>query len=160
MPDTQRPGLTESDRRDDEEAIRILLGRQVRAWDAGDPDAYASTYTAEGNCVSFLGIRYQGREAIAASSEVPRAASLFRKLAQGARLDVTITHIQFLTSDLALIHATAGVTARAGKSRRTLRTNTTVAIRTNGGWLIAASQNTTRRPVADKLMTTLMSRRS
>jgi uncharacterized protein (TIGR02246 family) len=160
MSDNELRGSTECDRHDDEEAIRILLSRQVKAWDAGDPDAYASTYTAGGDCVSFLGMHYKGREAIAASAEVPPAASLFRKLARGARLDLQITQIQFLTSDLALVHATGGVTARAGKSRRTLRTNTTVAIRTSGGWLVAASQNTTRRPTADKLMTKLMSRRA
>jgi uncharacterized protein (TIGR02246 family) len=48
-----------------------LLDRQIKAWGAGDPDAYASVYTPEGDCVSFLGSHYKGREAIAASYEVP-----------------------------------------------------------------------------------------
>ena len=48
-----------------------MLDRQIKAWGAGDPDAYASVYTPEGDCVSFLGSHYKGREAIAASYEVP-----------------------------------------------------------------------------------------
>ena len=49
------PGFTDDDRRADEEAIHALLHREITAWDAGDPDAYAAVYTPDGDCVSFLG---------------------------------------------------------------------------------------------------------
>ena len=62
------PGSTDDDRRADEEAIHALLNRQITAWDAGDPDAYAAVYTPDGDCVSFLGSHYSGREAIRAES--------------------------------------------------------------------------------------------
>jgi uncharacterized protein (TIGR02246 family) len=63
----------------DEAAIRRLIARQISSWDAGDPDAYARAYTPDGDCVSFLGAHYRGREAIAASCEVPPASTLFKK---------------------------------------------------------------------------------
>jgi len=44
-----------SDRHADEDAIRELLDRQVMGWDAGDPEAYASVFTADADYVTFLG---------------------------------------------------------------------------------------------------------
>jgi uncharacterized protein (TIGR02246 family) len=34
-----------SDRRADEDAIRQLVDRQVKGWDAGNPEAYAGVFT-------------------------------------------------------------------------------------------------------------------
>lgn len=156
MSDNTVPRSTRIDRRADEDAIRDLLARQINSWNAGDPDAYAGVYTADGDCVSFLGSHYRGREAIAASCEVPRAASLFKKLLRGARLEFEVTHIRFLTPDVALIHARGGL-AKPGRrpSRRRRRTNLSVAVRTAEGWRLAASQNTTHRPFTEKLMNKL-----
>lgn len=142
----------------DEKAIRDLLDRQIEAWNAGDPDAYAGAYVPGGDCVSFLGSHYQGREAIAESSEVPRAASLLKKLMRGARLDFQVTQLKFLTSDVALVHATGGISKGSAPSRRNVRTNITIAVRTGDGWLIAVSHNTTQRPIAEKLLRKLVSR--
>lgn len=136
----------------DELAIRSLLDRQVRSWDDGDPVAYADVYTHDGDCVSFLGILYRGREAIAASSEVPRAGSVFKRLLRGARLNVEITDLRFITADLAVVHAVCGATRKVRLSGRNVRTNTSVVVRTANGWRLAASQNTTRRPVAERLI--------
>lgn len=137
----------------DESAIRDLLARQINSWDVGDPDAYARAYTPDGDCVSFLGAHYRGRDAIAASCEVPRASSLFKRLLRGARLDFQVTQLRFLTPDVALIHARGGLTKGGRRpSRRNTRTNLSVAVRTAEGWRLAASQNTTRRPVTEKLM--------
>jgi uncharacterized protein (TIGR02246 family) len=145
-----------SDRDADEAAIRALLDRQIQSWDAGDPIAYASAYAREGDCVSFLGSHYRGREAIAASCEVPRADSLFKRLLRGVRLNLEITHLRFLTPDVVVVHATCGATKGARPSRRNLRTNTSVAVRTADGWLLAASQNTTLRPLAERLASKLV----
>lgn len=146
-----------TDRDADEAAIRALLDQQVQSWDVGDPRGYASVYAREGECVSFLGSRYQGREAIAASCEVPRAGSLFKRLLRGVRLKLEISHIRFLTPDVAVVHATCGATRGARPSRRNLRTNTSIAVRTADGWLLAASQNTTRQPLAERLISKLVS---
>ncbi len=50
-----------------------------------------------------------------------------------------ITGLRYLTPDVALIQARAVV---AGRLRRVKRRNTTVAVRTDDGWLLAFSQNT------------------
>ncbi len=58
----------------------ICIAHQITSWNAGDPDAYAHTYTPDGDCVNFLGTHHRGRDAIAASGEVPRPGSLLKKL--------------------------------------------------------------------------------
>jgi uncharacterized protein (TIGR02246 family) len=135
----------------DEEAIRELLGRQVAGWDAGDAEAYASVFTPDADYVTFLGSHYQGRDAIT-TSYVP----LFAKLLKGSRLRTEVTQLRFLTPDVALIHAKAAV-VKSGRrrTRRNHRVNTSIAVRNDGRWLLAASQNTTHRRLAEKLLSKL-----
>jgi uncharacterized protein (TIGR02246 family) len=99
-----------------------------------------------------LGGHYHGRDAIAASY-----APLFRKLLQGSRLNIEVKLVRLLTPDVALIHADAVVTKRGRRSRRPSRINTSVAVRTDDGWMLAASQNTTRRRLAETLLHRLTS---
>ncbi|MDT5274357.1 MAG: hypothetical protein QOG95_1289, partial [Mycobacterium sp.] len=103
---------------------------------------------------TFLGSHYRGREAIAASY-VP----LFTKLLKGSRLATEITQLRFLTPDVALIHAKAAVLKKGRRrTRGNNRVNITIAVRTDGRWLLAASQNTTHRRLAEKLFRKLASR--
>lgn len=156
----EQPGAGAArDRSADETAIRALLDRQVQSWNAGDPIAYASAYTRDGDCVSFLGGHYRGRDAIADSCEVPRAGSIFKRLLRGSRLTYQITDLRFLAPDVAAIHALCGATRGKRLRGRNVRMSTSVAIRTVDGWLLAASHNTTRRPVAEKLLSKAVSRR-
>ncbi len=144
------------DRNTDEAAIFALLDRQIRSWDGGDPVGYASAYTGGGDCVSFLGGHHRGRAAIVASGEVPRAGSLLKRLLRGARLGYEVTSLRFITPDVAVIHASCGVTRESRVRRRNLRTNTSVAVRTDDGWLLAATHNTTQRPFAEALLRRLV----
>lgn len=138
----------------DQEAVRGLLDRQILGWNAGDPEAYASVFTPDADYVTFLGSHHQGRDAIAASY-----APLFKKLLKGSRLCAEITQLRFLTSDVALIQTHAAVIKGSRRrNRRTTRVNTSIALRTDDGWLMAASQNTTRRRLAEKLMSKLSKR--
>jgi uncharacterized protein (TIGR02246 family) len=105
--------VTSSDRRADEDAIRELLDRQVMAWAAGDPEAYASVFTPDADYVTFLGSHHKGREAITASY-----VSLFKRFLKGSRLDTEITQLRFLTPDVALIHAKDAVAKGAGRRNR------------------------------------------
>lgn len=140
----------------DEHAIRTLIDRQVTGWDTADPDAYASVFTADADYVTFLGSRHKGRAAIATSY-----APLFKKLLRGTRLRTQITQVRYLTPDVALIQARAAVTQQGRKwNRRPERINTSIAVRTDGGWLLAASQNTTHRRLAGKLLGGLIFRQS
>lgn len=145
--------MTSDDQQADEQAIRALVDQQVKGWAACDPAAYASVFTADADYITFLGSHYTGRDAIAASY-VP----LFRRLLKGTRLLVDITEVRFLTADVALVHANASVVKGVRRrNRRTARVNTSVAVRTDGRWQLAASQNTTHRRVAEPLMATLFS---
>jgi uncharacterized protein (TIGR02246 family) len=146
---------TRHDRPADADAIHELLDRQTRGWNAGDAEAYASVFTPDADYVTFLGSRYKGRPAIAASY-----TPLFRKLLKGSRLRVEVTQLRFLTPDVALIQANAAVSRATRRWNRPItRVNTSIAVRTTTGWLLAASQNTTHRRLAQNLMTTLVSRR-
>lgn len=142
--------------RADEHAIRELLDRQVKGWNSGDPEAYASVFTPDADYVTFLGSHYKGREAIATSY-----APLFKKLLKGSRLGTEITQLRFLTPDVVLIQANAAVTKGARRRNpRNTKVNTSIALRTDDGWQLAASQNTTHRQFAEKLMARLISRQS
>jgi len=152
-------GTAAADPSADQAAIRALLTRQIKSWDAGDPVAYASTYTRNGDCVSFLGGHYQGRDAIAASCEVPRPGSVIKRLLRGARLRLQITDLRFVTSDVAVVHALCGATRNERLRGRNVRLNTSVAVRTVDGWLLTSSQNTTRHPVTERLISKAASRR-
>lgn len=145
--------MPSGDQRADEQAIRALIDQQVNAWAAGDSAAYASVFTTDADYITFLGSHHVGPDAIAASY-IP----LFRRLLKGTQLRVDITRVRFLTPDVALIHANASV-ARAGRrrNRRNTRVNTSVAVRADGRWQLAASQNTAHRWFAEKLMAKLFS---
>ncbi len=49
--------MSPNDQRADEEAIRQLLDRQIKGWNAGDPEAYASVFSPDADYVTFLGSR-------------------------------------------------------------------------------------------------------
>ncbi|MGH3580741.1 MAG: SgcJ/EcaC family oxidoreductase, partial [Mycobacterium sp.] len=122
--------------------------------DAADPERYASVFTDDADYVTFLGGRQRGRKAIATSY-----APLFKRVLHGSRLRIQITQLRYLTPDVALIHARAAVTKQTRRwNRRADRTNTTVAVRTDDGWLLAASQNTTHRWLTEKVMGWLLPR--
>lgn len=145
--------MTSGDQRADEDAIRALVDQQVKGWAAGDAAAYAGVFTADADYITFLGGHCVGRDAIA-SSYVP----LFKKLLKGTQLRIDITQVRFLTADVALVHANASVVKRRRRrNRRNTRVNTSVAVRTDGRWRFAASQNTTHRWLAEKLMAKLFS---
>jgi uncharacterized protein (TIGR02246 family) len=139
-----------SDRGADEDAIRNLVDRQVNAWAAADPEAYAAVFTSDADYVTFLGSYYKGHRTIAASY-VP----LFKKLLRGSELEIEILRIRFLTPDVALVLSNAAVKRR--RARRKTRVNTSLAVRVEGQWLFAASQNTTHRRFAETVMRRLAS---
>lgn len=82
------------------------------------------------------------------------------KLLRGAQLVVEITDLRFLTPDVAIIHARGGLAKPGRRPSRRTRANTSVAVRTDDGWLLAATQNTTHRRFAQKLLTAAAARRA
>jgi uncharacterized protein (TIGR02246 family) len=134
-----------SDRTADQDAIRNLVDRQISGWATADPEVYAGVFTSDADYVTFLGSYYKGRKTIAASY-VP----LFKKLLRGSELEIEILQLRFLAPDVALVMSNAAVRRR--RARRTTRVNTSVAVRVEGQWLFAASQNTTHRRFAETVM--------
>lgn len=137
--------MTSSDNYADEAAIRAVIDRQITAWAASDPEAYASVFASEADYITYLGGHHHGREAIAGSY-----VRLFRTVLKGSRLDLDSLRIRFVSPDVALIHSEYAVVK--GRRRLNAGVNTTVAVRTDRGWLFAASQNTKHRRLAEKLM--------
>jgi uncharacterized protein (TIGR02246 family) len=140
--------MADDEHRADKDAIRELIDRQIRCWAAGDAQGYASVFASDADYITFLGSHYKGRAAIAASY-----GPLFNKVLKGSRLDLQITQLRFLTPDVAIIHAKGAVLKRKRRrGRRSIRVNTTIAVRTDGRWQLAASQNTTHRWLAEKFL--------
>lgn len=135
----------------DELAIRALLDRQRAAWAAGDALGYAAVFTNDADYITFSGAHHRGRHAIAASY-----APLFEKLLSGSLLVTEIVEFRLLATDVALIVTDATV-LRHGRRRGRARVNTSIAIRIDGNWLLTFSQNTTRRPMIDKLIRAMSS---
>lgn len=137
----------------DECAIGALIDQQIAGWNTGDPQSYAAVFTADADYVTFLGAHHRGRDAIAQCY-----APLFATLVRGTRLNVEITGLRLLTPDVALIHSRAVVTKHRRRRKPAVRVNTSVAVRTSDGWRLASSQNTTHRPIVQRVMTTMATR--
>ncbi|MEC3955623.1 SgcJ/EcaC family oxidoreductase [Nocardia sp. CDC153] len=124
--------------RTDEEAVRDLLARADRAWEAGDATAFAAVFAPDADYTTWFGQRLKGREAIEAS-HVP----LFAKYLKGTRTIGEITSVRFLAPDVALVHG-MGAVVKGDKKRTRFNTKMVqyVVVRSGGEWSIAAFQNT------------------
>ncbi|MEU6830806.1 SgcJ/EcaC family oxidoreductase [Nocardia beijingensis] len=137
------------DQRTDEDEIRDLLDRQARAWAEGDAESFAAVFTPDADYITWLGTHFKGRAAIA-TSHVP----LFEKYLKGTRLDGEITQLRFLTPDVAVVHGRGAVLkGRRRRTRRNTKVQTTVAVRQNGRWQIAAFHNTKHHWLLESLAT-------
>ncbi|MFI9505731.1 SgcJ/EcaC family oxidoreductase [Nocardia sp. NPDC052566] len=135
------------DHRADEAAIHLLLERQSAAWASGDAAAFAAVFTPDADYVTWFGTRSKGRAQIEAV-HVP----LFAKYLKGTHLDGEITQLRFLTDDVAVIHGRGAVLkGRRRRTPRNTKVQTTVVVRHDGEWLIAAFQNTKYRWLMAKL---------
>lgn len=80
-------------------------------WNRGSGDAFAATFTQDGDLVAFDGTHFEGREEIA-----PFHQELFDKWLKGTRLVGRVKSVRFLSPDVALMHAVGGTVMR-GKTR-------------------------------------------
>ena len=121
-----------------EAAVRALYQQLMDAWNNGSGDDYAVTFAEDGILVGFDGTALNGRQEIVSFHQ-----PLFDKWLKGTRLTGDVTRVQFLTADIAVMHA-IGSTIMRGKSkpdpaRDSLQT--LVAVREHGDWKLAAFQN-------------------
>ncbi|GLZ34342.1 hypothetical protein Lesp02_65290 [Lentzea sp. NBRC 105346] len=125
-------------------AIKDLLDRHRAAWDAGDGDVYAASWTADGTYTTWLGSAYRGREDIGRSHQ-----ALFDSFLKGTVMTLQVQDIQFYGSDTAVVTSLGDVGKKVVGKPSKVQTYTVV--RQDGEWLIAAFQNTKRAALREAI---------
>ena len=137
---------------EDERAVRDLIARGEKAWNASDSRAYADTMAEDVDFVGVLGECYHGREIVDIGHR-----HIFDTIYKDSRVRYNIERVRFLKPDIAvaIMHQTitshlpqsaAASTARQremtdGLHDTEMRTAMTI-VKTGGQWLIAQIQNT------------------
>lgn len=135
------PGISQAE---NEAAVRVLYSQLMDGWNKGSADAFAAPFAADGHLVAFDGTHFKGHDEIISFHQ-----PLFDKWLKGARLVGEVESLQFLSPDVALMHALGGTVMR-GKSRPSPERDsiqTLVAVKRGGEWHLAAFQNTRVRPM-------------
>jgi uncharacterized protein (TIGR02246 family) len=83
---------------DDEHLIQDIISGEQAAWNAGDADALAARFHAEGSFTNVFGDRYFGRESFRA-----RHAAIFNTFAKGSKASLTVRRIHFPTPGTAVV---------------------------------------------------------
>jgi uncharacterized protein (TIGR02246 family) len=135
----------------DEAAVRQVVTGFVDAWNHHDMDAFGKLFAPDADFVNVAGDWWKGRDAIQerhayahgtipidTPGDVPRYYGIFKS----STLRFTQTDVRFLRKDVAVVHVSMELLgdARTPDARHT--TATFVLTRQDGGWLIAAAQNT------------------
>jgi uncharacterized protein (TIGR02246 family) len=128
----------------EEAGVRALLAGLSEAWGRGDAAAYAALFDEDSDYVVFDGTRLRGR---AENASFHRG--VFGTVLAGTRLEGGVESVRLLTPEVALVHSSGGVmmpwqsrVSPGQRSRQTL-----VLVKRQGGWRIAAFQNTRLRPL-------------
>ena len=119
-------------RPDDEKAIKHLLEAFTKAFDSGNADAAAATYTETAVVVDEEGERTEGRAAIQAQY----AASF--KEAPGSTIAIKVDALRFLGPETALEQGRATITPAKGAGSPEHTRFTTIYVKNEGKWLQAA----------------------
>jgi len=118
----------------DETAIRSNIAHFVKAYNAGDAQAVAALFTAEGLAIDKDGNESRGRPAITETF-----ATLFAG-APGRRIEVSVESIRFLGPDLAMEVGTTKETSAAGEPPEYDR-YTVLHVKRKGKWQMALARD-------------------
>lgn len=138
----------------DETAIHALHQQMMKGWNIGSGAAFSATFSEDAHLIGFDGTHLVGHSVIADFQQ-----RLFDKWLKGTRLVGRLERIQFLSPDIALVHA-VGTTVMAGKTQpRPERDSiqTLVATKHDGQWQFSAFQNTRIRPMSQGFVAWLLS---
>lgn len=83
---------------EDERLIHDIIAQEQAAWNAGDANAYAARFHAEGSFTNVFGDRYFGRELFRT-----RHAAVFNTFAKGSKVSLTVRRIHFPTPGTAVV---------------------------------------------------------
>ncbi|WP_035736335.1 SgcJ/EcaC family oxidoreductase [Glycomyces arizonensis] len=130
------------------QAIADLIHSTAAAWGDGDARAYAEHFTADASYTTWVGTLYQGREEIARSHE-----ALFAKFTKGTRLADEILDVRFYGADAAVVNTRGEIYKGEARpaAEKMSKVQTYTVVREEGGWKIAAFQNTKRKALMEKI---------
>lgn len=116
----------------DEQAVKDLVGRYNAARDLDDPAAIEALFTADADQLVSSGEWRRGRQALVDG---------MRKSTQSnpGRRTLAVDTVRPLTPDVAIADARYEIEGQGGTTRRMW--STFLAVRTAGGWRIAALRN-------------------
>jgi uncharacterized protein (TIGR02246 family) len=137
----------------DEAAVRALFQQLLDGWNRGSGDDFAAPFAEDADFVAFDGTHFKGRREIAAVHQ-----QLFDKWLKATRLVGHLKDVQFLSPDVAVMHA-VGRTVMRGKARPSPERDsiqTLVAARRDGEWRLTAFHNTRLHPIGRNLATALV----
>jgi uncharacterized protein (TIGR02246 family) len=83
---------------DDEHLIQNIIAEEQAAWNAGDANALATRFHAEGSFTNVFGDRYFGRESFRA-----RHAAIFNTFAKGSKVSLIVRRIHFPVPGTAVV---------------------------------------------------------
>jgi hypothetical protein len=137
----------------DEEDVRQFVSGFVAAWNQHDMEGFGKLFATDADFVNVAGLRWKGRESIQmqhawAHGAIPRDTPGFDSsdphygIFRTSTLRFTQIDVRLLRKDVAvtLVNSELVGDARTPNPRHTVLTF--VLTRQNGGWLIAAAQNT------------------
>jgi uncharacterized protein (TIGR02246 family) len=136
---SQRQTTKSSD--EGEAAIHALYFQMIDGWNKGNGDIFADPFAEDADLVGFDGTHLKGRQEIASFHQ-----RLFDTFVKGSRLIGKVRNVQFLTPDVAIMHAVGG-TIMAGQSDIESERNSVHMIvakkdDVSSQWHIVAFQNT------------------
>ena len=132
-------------------AVEAIVGHLEAAWNAMDPEAFASPFAEDADFVNIVGEHHRGRAAIVAGHR-----AIFRDFYADSTTRLTLLAARLLRPDVALAHVFSELDAPKGPlAGRNTAVFSMVLTRENGRWQIAAFHNTRqmargRQPPADK----------
>ncbi|MFI5457074.1 MAG: YybH family protein [Isosphaerales bacterium] len=121
-----------ADRRDDEQALKALVDTFIKAFNTGNADAAAATYTQTAMVVAETGERIEGRAGIK-----QRYAASFADN-PGSTIAVQVDSLRFLGAETALEEGHATITPAKAAGAPEITRFTAVYVKQDGHWLQAA----------------------
>ena len=127
-----RPSASPAARGDDEKAIKALVDTFVKAFNAGDAEAAAATYTETAVVVNEEGERVEGRDAVRELYAASFADS------PGGTIAIRVDALRFLGPETALEEGRSTITPAKGDGAPEITRFTAVYVKQDGHWKQAA----------------------
>jgi len=115
----------------DEDAIRQVDDRFIKAWEAGNAKVAAAQFTEHAEYVDESGVAFEGREAI------ENCLSEFFGKNPACKLEMTIDSVRFISPGVAIVDGRSSVTVQEALAPVQCHF-TSVYVKTDGEWLTAS----------------------